>query len=444
MKMARRENSTVWRKIAALAMAVAVGAAPVNQAHADTYTDANGVEWKFFIGTATPAADEGSIGVSLCGDESATTTCISKDAVVDAADIPWTFEKDGVNYTVTHVCGNAFNGCTGLTGILAIPTTVKKIGWTTTGAAKNNPFASTGLTGISSFGGLTSNTCQGLFKGSTGLAGKLVIPDTFSVAFDNYAFHGCSSLTAIVVGSGVTGTGRYFGSNATSLKGVWVKGRPTTSSASQPTTTVRQPHMFQSSTKLKVVLFGEHTSLDQNNSPGNAMFDSVEGCTVFVPNKGKWDECNYGGTDTKVITYGANTNLDIAVDEVNNAITFTPTDETALLNVLDAAPHFKDAFGWNAKINITNTIEVAAGVITSEKLNAVEFNTLLLTFAVKTQAQLNDILNKFPASTYSMLAIDPTGLTETLTVPAGRNVYVKLSEGLQVKKHVDGFIIIFQ
>jgi hypothetical protein len=116
----------------------------------------------------------------------------------------------------------------------------------------------------------------------------------------------------------------------------------------------------------------------------------------------------------------------------------------ALMRNPENADAAKVARGWNAKINITNTIEVSEGSITSEMLNAVEFNTLLLTFAVKTQAHLDDILNKFPASTYPMFAIDPTGLTETLTVPAGRNVYVKLSEGLQVKKHKDGFSIIFK
>ena len=56
-----------------------------------------------------------------------------------------------------------------------------------------------------------------------------------------------------------------------------------------------------------------------------------------------------------------------------------------------------------------------------------------------TRGKINTVWRKTAA-----LAIDPTGLTETLTVPAGRNVYVKFSEGLQVKKHVDGFIIIFK
>ena len=201
--------------------------------------------------------------------------------------------------------------------------------------------------------------------------------------------------------------------------------------------------MFQSSTKLKVVLFGEHTYFDVNSAATAAMFGGVKGCTVFVPNNDKWDGCYYGGTGTKVITYGANTNLDIAVDETNSAITFTPTDEEAFKNAVAAAPLFYDAFGWKTMISMKNEINLSAGAITAEMLEGIRFNTMLAMFSVTNQAQLESVLSAF-ADTTTLIAIDPTGLTETLTVPAGCNVYVKLSEGLQVKKHVDGFIIIFK
>ena len=118
------------------------------------------------------------------------------------------------------------------------------------------------------------------------------------------------------------------------------------------------------------------------------------------------------------------------------------------MKALEAAPLFKDAFGWNAKVNVTNTIEVSSGTITSEMLEAVEFNTLLLTFAVTTQAQLDDILEKFPATTYPMLAIDVqssgSGKTEALTLPSDRELWVHLPGDGKFTPKYNGLVISFR
>ena len=401
------------------AAAVAVGA------NADTYKDKDDIEWTF-----TASGSNATLG-------NGTDPCIATSTSVDAANIPWTFTKDGVNYTVTALAAGAFQNCIGLTGTLSIPDTV-------TSMSGNNTFnGCTGITAISSFGnGQTVNMGQSTFRNCSGLTGVLVVPDSFNRVFGNFAFDNCDGLTGVIVGNGTTQVPRYFASNCDKLKGLYVKGR-----SGNNFTTVFQPYACYNSTSLKVVLYGWNTSLSQNSAPAAAMFGNVSGCKVFVPANGKWETVYFGGTNTDPIYYGANTNLNIAVDEANNAITFTPTDERALVKSLEAAPLFKDAFGWNAKINITNTIEVAEGAITSEMLNAVEFNTLLLTFAVKTQAQLDDILKKFPASTYPMLAIDVkpsgSGKTEALTLPNDRELWVHLPGDGKFTPKYNGLIISF-
>ena len=40
------------------------------------------------------------------------------------------------------------------------------------------------------------------------------------------------------------------------------------------------------------------------------------------------------------------------------------------------------------------------------------------------------------------LAIDPTGLTETLTIPGNREVEVKFGEGYKVRKRLNGFEVV--
>jgi len=70
----------------------------------------------------------------------------------------------------------------------------------------------------------------------------------------------------------------------------------------------------------------------------------------------------------------------------------------------------------------------------------VEFNSLLMMFAVKTQAQLDSILAAVPSS--AMLAIDPTGATEELTIPQDRALWVYLSGNGKVRPQINGTILI--
>lgn len=409
------------------AAAVAVGA------NADTVTT-NGVTWTYTVVDSSVSPVTVQLG-------NGSVACIETDTSVDAANIPWTFTNVGVDYIVTKLGKNAFQNCTGLTGTLAIPAAVTSIGQTAFNGC-------TGLTGISSFGGVAANSRPGnsVFANCSGLKGMLVIPDAYSGGFPNRSFYNCDGLTAIIVGSGASDTLQNFAEGCDNLIGVWVKGRP---DSSGETTLVYSTAAFKDSSSLKVVLYGNNAKLSGSSSYQGNPVGGVTGCKIFVPTiEGRvWDKLTVSGEGNEAIPYGANTNLNLVVDEAARTITFTPTDTNALVKVLEAAPHFKEAFGWNTKINITNTIEVAEGMITAEMLNAVEFNTLLLTFAVRTQAQLNDILAKFPASDYPMLAIDvkPSApcKTEALTLPSDRELWVHLPGDGKFTPKYNGLIISF-
>ena len=47
-------------------------------------------------------------------------------------------------------------------------------------------------------------------------------------------------------------------------------------------------------------------------------------------------------------------------------------------------------------------------------------------------------------SSDSMLIVDPTGATENLTVPAGRQVFVVLKAGDKIRNRLNGFVISFK
>ena len=407
--------------------AVAASAAIPMAANADMITT-NGVTWTYSELNTTKKTV--TLGGGTEGD-----AIVPKTAFVNALNIPWKMVIDGEEYTVNKIATAAFKDCTGLTGVLSIPDTVTVVGG-------NQAFdGCTGLTGISDFGGITT-TKQTMFNVCTGLSGRLTIPDTCEYAFDNFAFNKCSGLTAIVVGSGVTRTGRYFGSNCPLLEGAWIKGRPTVASGTQAFTTIRQPYAFYASGALKVIFFGKNTQLDLNNgSTIPILSTATKGCKVFVPANGKWDNCNYSGTDTDVIEYGENQNLDLVVDEAAGTVTATPTTPELLVKMLEAAPTFKSAFALDMKISVTNTLDLTGVTITEDMTSGVTFDRLV--FSAKTQTQLDAILGAFPATT--PISIDPTGLTENMVVPDDYpNVHVKTVPGVTIKRTANGFMIVVQ
>jgi hypothetical protein len=176
------------------------------------------------------------------------------------------------------------------------------------------------------------------------------------------------------------------------------------------------------------------------------MFTNVSGCRIFVPTGSNWDTesstekglAAYEANNA-VFYYGAGRELDLAFNHNDHLITATPATAHAFTNVLASASTFKDLFGMDTRINVTNALEIAAGSITAADLAGVTFTSLI--FAVKTQAQLNTVFAAVPAET--PLAIDPEGATENLKInTVDRKVYVMLPKNGSYKVRKDGLVIV--
>ncbi len=331
-------------------------------AYADAYTF-GGVTWNYTVTSGT----------------SVTLTGVSDKTVpFDAANIPWTFTNNDTTYTVTAIENNAFGEWTTLTGTLMIPEVVTRVGeWS---------FAATGIQRIASLGG--------------GVVGYR-------------AFSGCSSLTGVVKANKLISV---IGGNAfrsTNLSAFYAPGPDTGTAMISGNSTFR-------ASGLQVAFIG------WNVVPADG-YDRMLGCKVFVPANGKWDDFIPGSGDngpSEAIYYGANTNLNLIVDDDAGKITAIPTDGTAFATMLEVAPTLKTYLGWDMHITVTNMLEVAAGVITSENVQWVNsFNSIV--FKVDTQSYLDTLLNAIPPTV--LLAIDPCDAREVLTIPQGREVFVRLS-----------------
>jgi len=393
--------------------AVAASAAMPLAANADT-VEINGITWTYSVNDATKKT------VTLGNGTSPT---MPAGATLNAGDIPWTFTNNGTTYTVSALANLAFNGCTALTGTLDIPATVTSIGTAVFSGC-------TGLVGVSSFGsGCTAQWGQQVFRYCTGLRGTLVIPDSNPCYMNNFVFDGCLGLKSLIVGSGTTWVPRYFASNldkkSPSLKGVWIKGRPTVASGTQPYTTVCQPYTFRYSYSLEVILYGKNTKYHTNNGPNEIMMEGVNGCSVFVPANGQWTNCKFGGTNTDTIYYGAGQELDLDIDDAAKTITAVPNTSAAFRKVLNNTRRFKDYFGLDTRITVTNSLSSVVSVHDGDLLH--DAFVTYVTFTANTQTQLDDTLAALPESL--QVVIDATGARKTINVPAGRNVTVLLPGG---------------
>ncbi len=422
-----------WKAVVSAAAITASAAIPL-AANADTI-ETNGVTWTYTVNNAankTVTLGEGSVA------------CIPTDATVDASNIPWTFMKDGEKYTVTALASSAFAYCANMTGTLTIPTAVTSWG-------NGSCFRSCkGLTRVTSLGGYKgTGNVQGMFRECTGLTGVLVIPDEFAGVFGNYSFDACTNLTGIIVGSGTKQcntcfaskkcTGSYAISSYTvsKLKGVWYKGRPDVTTGTQDYTKIITGDQLREEIALKVVLIGKNT---QPSGTVGDMMVNVSGCKVFIPQNGMWiPGTTYANANNEVIWYGANTNLDLSVNTDLMQITAIPKTADMLVKVLEAAPTFKDVFGLEPRISVTNAIDLTGVTIDSTAVSGVTFDRLM--FTATTQAQLNAILGAIPTTT--PISIDPTGLTENMVIPETyNNVYVKTVPGVTIKRTTKGLMII--
>ena len=420
----------------------------------------DGVEWRFMLDTP-----DGTSGTAMLGINTSTSSTTGRgvDALracpaatsVNAANIPWEFDYDGIHYSVTRVCQGAFYQCYNLTGIVTLPPAVTVL--------RNYAFQTcTGLTGLRGGDSVTSWGTYA-FNGCNSMAG--VYPD-FSAAttFGACVFGNCPLTGTLKLGSSATSIPSTFincffsgaaiipanvntigaddnvGSfaNNPNLTAIWVKGKAT--AASQTYSTVYCAKFAASCTSLKMILMGQNTKGGRMTKTGSdAMLYGCTGVQVFVPANGYWNGIVAGGTNNKVWYYGPTKEFNLVVDDNFKSATFTTTTVDSFTNALAWASMFKEHLDLNPRISVTNTLDLTGVTITEQMVSGVTFDRLM--FAAKTQVQLNAILGAFPATT--PISIDPTGLTENMVIPNGYpNVHVKSVPGMTIKRTASGFMII--
>ena len=359
----------------------------------------DGVTWNYTVnaGTTTVTLD----GVD--GNTQAKTTNPS----FNAAHIPWTFTNNGTTYTVSSFADTLFMNWTNLVGELTIPGTVK-------GA-------------------------PGRFTECPNLT-KVTFCDGVEI-IQWYQFKNCKKLVGgVVIPSSITEVRTQSFSWDNRITGAWVKGGATSSA----NTSVDGRATFIGATAMKVLLLGPNTTAVNGKPSSDKILDRVTGCVVYAPDNGNWTSSKFlpGGTDTVLRYYGPGQDVDIATDDVAGTITITPTTVETLQEALNLAATFKSAFGLDTRIAVTNRIATAVTIPASATSSTMFDLHSWVTFNVTTQAQLDNTLAA--VSSDSMLIVDPTGATENLTVPDGRQVFVVLNEGDKIRCRLNGFTISFK
>ena len=391
------EIATRWQRVV-LAMAVALCVGAPSSAYADIYTDAQGQTWTYTVN----------------GRAATLTSAADKTIAYLAEDFPWMFTNNGTNYTVTVLGASVCSGWEAMTGTLTIPSTLKTI--------NNGAFnACKGLTGLKIEEGVSALPYRAFYSDNM-IKGVLIIPHSVTdIGYQSFLWTG------------------------ERLTSVWVKGPKKVASGTQPYTSIASGRgnilYVNGNLGLKVALFGPYT---KTTGTGSYVLHTLNKCTVYVPRNGYWLEENldsyFSGTSKTVLFYGPGEELDISIDEAKNVLTATPTTVHALTNVMASAALFKSDFGLDTKISITNAFTYSASTFKGTTARDVSFERLM--FSVKTQAELTEILTAFPVPV--KLAIDPAGLTGTLSIPGDREIHVKIGDGYTVKKRTNGFEILIE
>ena len=445
------------RKMIAVAAISICAAIPVAANAAVGTVDVNGVTWTVNTNPMTKTATLGN----------GSSACIATATSIDASLIPWTFTvgegDDAIEYTVTAIAEKAFDACSKLAGTLTIPDAVTSMG----------KYAFRGcstLTCLASLGGVTTLE-EEVFCNDSGLQGS-DYPDLSKIkVLGKNVFKQCSMGGKVRLDS-ISGsmsaenafvyaaiTNISFPRAAFSISGQWVFGHCKKLTGvflpgpdSEGASLIRRSNFFNDCTSLKVFLAGPRTGIHPlYGGDDTTMFAYVTGCRIFVPAGDltlpdptyycSWDNLDDYVSGQTIIHYGSGRELDLSFNHDARMITATPATAHAFTNVLAAASTIKDVFGYDTRINVTNALEIAAGSVTAAELVGVTFDSL--TFAVKTQAQLDTVLAAVPAET--PLAIDPEGATENLMITTvDRKIYVMLPKSGTYKVRKDGLIIIVQ
>lgn len=471
------KTQTMIAKIAAVA-AVSLGIS----AFADTYTDANGLVWTYTVLDST--ANTVLLGTSTSSD----SQCIDKDAVFTADVIPWTFTNNDVDYTVVEVGAGAFKNCKNMTGTLTIPDSVTNIyraafcycsNITEIAFNSNIKLINGNAFGYGNYGCLnakvTNFDLSGLKTLPTGNSGAFSAVSRMtwtegesgsaterglhydtpvllklgpSITTIGESFAGCKIAMDVLVPTNVMSVAAKAFNNSKIIN-FFMPG-PATGTA-----TISQSEQFNYCSYMELAFLGPNvtaanstanSSMFKNQSANKIYTDSGK-CKIYAPYSNwshvtAWDQASNALVDP--VLYGPGREIDFAIDGDVTTLTATPTTEAALVDILEQAPIFKNHFNIDTKICVTNAISLSATPLVTQELieNAsVTFDSL--TFAVKTQTELDYILDVVPESV--TLVLDPTGATESLTVPlaeTARKVYMLLPPGASYERKKTGLIII--
>ena len=430
-------------KAAVSAAAITAGAAIPMAANAATVTT-NGVTWTYTVINASAKT------VRLGNNTTTTPNAVASGTAVDAADIPWKFidETSGDVYTVKEIGKYAFRNCTKLTGTLAFPSSVTAIGERAfegcsglTGLKLGPNIATIGawaflycpnmvgdisdLTSVTSFTG-NNGPFDGADdnKGTRKLYGNVRFnPNLKTIPKTIFRFVPISSVT---LPESLTSIDEAA-FQSTQIKAIWLKG----------SVNISANYGFATS-PLEIFFAGANTTCSYPTV--KRLFGNDATCKVFIPATTTWlqlDTSNAEGVDK--IYYGADQDLDISVNKARNELTATAKTVETLVKMLEAAPLFREHFGLDTRISVTNTLDLTGVTITEDMVSGVTFDRLM--FSAKTQAQLNAILDAFPATT--PVSIDPTGLTENMVIPETyNNVHVKTVPGVTIKRTTKGLMIL--
>ena len=224
------------------------------------------------------------------------------------------------------------------------------------------------------------------------------------------------------------------------MTNLWFKGHATPSrefGRSYVNLNFTATSVLSATTAVKYILVGP------NLKRSGANFSVPDGTNVLVlfpyhKDNTTWAGMNVGGTTPNVVYYSD-------IDETAGTITFSPTNATQLAEAFATlptlAPQIKAAFGFDAKVVVNTPIEEATAIPAAFLTSGIPLETTeWVAFEATTQAQLDEVLGACSAS--SKVLVDPSGATERLEVPAGRNIAMLMSQNGEVKPEARGFLLI--
>ena len=308
----------------------------------------------------------------------------------------------------------------------------------------------------------------------SGMPNSLAVPSSFTIGGKNYVVTRVASRAFARAHHGGTlcnitfplDRDITFGANvfnyASALQNILFKGPScVVSGGAQTYTTLTLPDLVLASSedfygqsivincsKLKNVIVGPNVKVDDVNKLNGFFEHDSNGAVLFVPrNEGNmsWNgshEVSLGGENNSVVYYGPSEAFDMEM--YDTYATFIPNTEAGLTQVLGLAQTFKTAFNLDVRIAIKKRINMTAEVTESmlQSVTLVGAPPWYITFAVRTQAQLDYVLSVVQADI--PVIIDMDGATEDIVVPEGRQVAILAKGGWTFGKKHKGLIIQFK